>query len=57
MDSVLLKDLSFFYSDDGKTWKNFSDSMRSHSSYGYALFAYGEGNTHFKNFKYQGLEY
>ena len=50
------KDLSFFYSTDGVTWNKFADSIRSHDSYQYSLFAFGEGKTLFKNFEYQGFE-
>jgi len=50
------KDLSFYYSLDGENWQKFSDSIRSHDSYRYSLFATGEGKVNFKEFKYQGLE-
>ena len=50
------KDLSFYYSTDGKVWEKFADSMRSSDSYRFSLFSYGSGKTEFYDFRYQGLE-
>lgn len=50
------KDISFYYSKDGKKWTQFADAIRSHNSYRYTLFAYGSGQVTFKLFRYQGLE-
>lgn len=50
------KDISFYYSIDGITWKKFDDSLRINASYNYSLFSDAKGKVVFSDFKYQGLE-
>jgi beta-xylosidase len=50
------KDISLFYSDDGVQWISFGKGIRKEDSYRIKLFAAGNGNVVFKNFKYTGLE-
>ena len=50
------KDISFWYSIDGMNWNKFDDANRSHDSYRISVFAFGEGNVTFDEFKYIGLE-
>ena len=50
------KDLSFFVSNDGVTWKSFGKGLRVNNSYDVRLFAWGEGVVIFRDFRYQGLE-
>ena len=50
------KDISFFYSNDGKNWINFGKGLRLADGYSIALFAKGKGVVSFANFNYQGLE-
>lgn len=52
----LRKDLSFYYSDDGKNWINFGKGLRIADSYNIVLFGKGKGEVSFANFRYQGLE-
>lgn len=46
------KDLSFFYSFDGKKWVSYGKGLRVNDSYKIELFAQGEGVVSFLDFKY-----
>lgn len=50
------KDVSLFYSDDGKSWTSFGKGIRLEDGYRIKLFAGGDGVVAFRNFKYTGLE-
>ena len=50
------KDISFYYSDDGKAWTSFGKGIRIEDSYRIKLFAAGNGKVVFKNFNYTGIE-
>ena len=50
------KDISFYYSNDGKNWISFGKGLRLADGYNIVLFAKGKGTVSFANFKYQGLE-
>lgn len=50
------KDLSFYYSNDGKNWINFGKGLRSIDGYNITLFGKGKGEVSFARFRYQGLE-
>ena len=50
------KDISFYCSLDGKKWRKFNVGTRIDNSYRIALFAAGDGDVTFRNFKYTGLE-
>lgn len=50
------KDISFYCSEDGKKWRKFSVGARIDNSYQVALFAAGDGEVSFSNFRYTGLE-
>lgn len=52
----LTKDISFYFSQDGETWKKFMSSVRSDDSYKITLFSTGGDSVIFKDFNYQGLE-
>jgi len=52
----LRKDISFFYSNDGKNWINFGKGLRLADGYNIVFFAKGKGVVSFANFNYQGLE-
>jgi hypothetical protein len=49
------QDLSFFASLDGENWTHFQNGVRD-GGYAVRLFAAGEGQATFRNFKYLGLE-
>jgi xylan 1,4-beta-xylosidase len=48
-------DISCFYSNDGKEWKMFDNSTSVSNANVISLYASGEGDVVFKNFKFKGL--
>lgn len=50
------KDISLYYSDDGKQWISFGKGIRREDSYRIKLFAAGTGNVIFQDFQYKGLD-
>lgn len=50
------KDISFYWSEDGITWKKFDDALRSHDSYRISLVSFGQESAAFGEFRYMGLE-
>ncbi|HYQ57772.1 MAG TPA: family 43 glycosylhydrolase [Draconibacterium sp.] len=48
-------DVSCFYSTDGKNWSMFENSTSVTNGYTISLYAAGEGDVIFKNFKFRGL--
>ena len=49
-------DISVAYSADGKSWTPFDNSTSAPGVRGISLYAAGEGEVVFKNFKYRGLD-
>jgi len=49
-------DVSAFYSEDGKNWTPFENSTHVTDGRRLALYAAGEGQVTFRNFKYRGLD-
>jgi beta-xylosidase len=50
------QDVSFFHSLDGKTWTQFDNSTAVAGARGISLYAVGQGEVVFRNFKYRGLD-
>ena len=49
-------DVSCYYSSDGKSWKMFDNASAVAGVNRVSLYAAGEGEVQFKNFKYRGLD-
>jgi len=49
-------DISFFWSRDGRTWNQFANSGAVAGSRSVSLYAAGEGEVVFRNFRYRGLD-
>jgi beta-xylosidase len=49
-------DVSFYWSTDGKSWNQFANSGAAAGSRSLSLFAAGQGEVVFRNFRYRGLD-